>query len=139
MSRDQPLIDIRSGVLPSLEDHLAEWSRRTGIAVEVWALPKEPLAARITEIVHGTIDDTLAEVERQGLARTVSLALTVAAGGLRLTIGDDGGGRQAEVLTKCLLIRRAQLVALGGGLTVNGVPGEGTTVSATVPRTGLGR
>jgi signal transduction histidine kinase len=48
--------------------------------------------------VHGTIRDVLDEVERQALARTVSLALTLALGGLRLTVSDDGGGASPEEL-----------------------------------------
>jgi hypothetical protein len=32
--------------------------------------------------------------------------------------------------------RRAELARLGGRLTVNGVPGEGTTVDVIVPRVG---
>ncbi|MEU7855612.1 hypothetical protein [Nonomuraea sp. NPDC049141] len=77
---------------PALEDHLAEWSLQTGITVEIWALPNQPLPALITEIVHGAIRDVPQEVERQAQARTVSIALTVPPGGLRLTVRDDGLG-----------------------------------------------
>ncbi|MET7463465.1 hypothetical protein [Nonomuraea sp. NPDC005501] len=114
-------------------DHLAEWSLQSGITVEIWALPKEPLPAVLAEIVHGTIRDVLQEVERQASARTVSIALTVAAGRLRLTVSDDGSGMSAEVLEARLHGRRAEVAGLGGRLTVNGVRGEGTTTSATVP------
>ncbi|MGW0809496.1 hypothetical protein [Nonomuraea sp. NPDC002799] len=120
--------------LPALEDHLAEWSLRTGITVESWALPEQPLPAFITEIVHGAIREVLKEVERQAQARTVSIALTVAPSGLRLTVSDDGQGTAAEAYEVQLRSRRAELAALGGGLTVNGVRGEGTTVSASLPR-----
>ncbi|MFD1547976.1 hypothetical protein [Nonomuraea guangzhouensis] len=154
----------------ALEDQLAEWSLRTGITVEVWALPKQPLRALVTEIVHGLIFDVLEEVERQGRARAVSIALTVASSGLRLTVSDDGLGRSAAAyedhlssrraelarmnsgLTVSddglgrsaaayedhLSSRRAELARMNGGLTVNGVPGEGTTVSAAIPRRALG-
>ncbi|MEV0198643.1 hypothetical protein [Nonomuraea sp. NPDC050691] len=119
-----------------LADYLAEWSLQSGISVEVWALPKQPLPALIAEIVHGTIRDVLQEVERQPSARTVSIALTVAAGRLRLTVRDDGSGMSAEVLEARLRGRRAEVAGLGGRLTVNGLRGEGTTTSAVFP---LGR
>ncbi|MEW1837234.1 hypothetical protein AB0392_04675 [Nonomuraea angiospora] len=122
----------------ALEDHLAEWSLQTGIRVEIWALPKQPLPALITEIVHGAIRDVLQEVERQAQAQTVSIALTVAPGGLRLTVSDDGLGTSAKACKANLRSRRVELAGIGGGLTVNGVQGEGTTVSATVPRRALG-
>ncbi|MFI7707894.1 hypothetical protein [Nonomuraea sp. NPDC049480] len=115
-----------------MADHLAEWSLQTGITVEIWALPKQPLPAVIAEIVHGTIRDALEEVERQASARTVSIALTVAAGGLRLTVSDDGAGIPVEVFEARLRRRRAEFAGLGGRLTVNGVWGEGTTISAAV-------
>ncbi|MFD1539238.1 hypothetical protein [Nonomuraea guangzhouensis] len=128
----------RTATSHALEDHLAEWSLRTGITVEIWALPKQPLPARITEIVHGAIRDVLQEVERQAQARTVSIALTVASGGLRLTVRDDGLGTSAKAYEAALGGRRVELAGIGGGLTVNGVQGQGTTVSATVPRRALG-
>ncbi|MFC4014102.1 hypothetical protein ACFOY2_43230 [Nonomuraea purpurea] len=118
---------------------MTDWSARTEIAVEVWALPEDQLPAHVGEIVHGTIRDILHEVERQARARTVAVALTVAPGGLRLTVSEDGSGTGAEALETRLRGRRAELAALGGSLTVNGVPGEGTTVSAAVPPKGLGR
>ncbi|TMR92614.1 hypothetical protein EJK15_43865 [Nonomuraea basaltis] len=117
----------------ALADYLAEWSLRTGIAVEIWALPQQPLPAVIAEIVHGAIRDVLQEVERQASARTVSIALTVTADRLRLTVSDDGRGMSAEAFEARLHGRRAQVAGLGGRLTVNGVQGEGTTTSATVP------
>jgi signal transduction histidine kinase len=119
-----------------LEDRLAEWSRRTGITVEVWALPKERLAGRIAAVVHGVIREVLQEIERQAQARTICFALTVARTGLRLTISDDDGGMTAkalEALETRLLTGRADLTRLGGRLSVNSVLGEGTTVSGALP------
>ncbi|WP_433444921.1 hypothetical protein [Nonomuraea sp. CA-141351] len=128
---------VSHAVPPVLEDQLAEWSLRAGITVEVWAMPEQPLPALVTDVVHGVIFDVLGEVERQGRARTVSVALTVSAGGLRLTVSDDGRGTSAEAYEVRLKGRQAELQAMGGGLTVNGVRGEGTTVSAALPRLAL--
>ncbi|MFI7703379.1 hypothetical protein [Nonomuraea sp. NPDC049480] len=139
MPRNELRLDVRSAEAGELDDILAEWSQRTGIAVEVWALPKEPLPRHVGETVHGTICDVLDEVERQARARTVSVALTVAPSGLRLTVSDDGGGRSAEALRAHLGGRCGEFTDLGGVLTVNGVPGEGTTVSAAISRKALGR
>ncbi|TMS00686.1 hypothetical protein [Nonomuraea basaltis] len=132
MSGNELRLDVRSAYARELDDDLTEWSQRTGIAVEAWALPKEPLPCHVGETVRGTIRDVLDEVERQGRARTVSIALTVAPSGLRLTVSDDGGGRSAEALRARLLGRCAEFTGLGGRLTVNGVPGEGTTVSGAL-------
>ncbi|SDI07874.1 hypothetical protein [Nonomuraea jiangxiensis] len=112
---------------------LQEWSLRTGIKVEIWAMPAKPLPTSIAEIVHGTIEEVLQEVERQAHARTVSIVLTVATGGLRLTISDDGYGRASEAYEDRLHGRRVAFRSLGGALSVNSVPGEGTTVRADIP------
>ena len=128
----------RTATSHALQDHLAEWSLRTGITVEIWSLPKQPIPAPITEIVHGAIRDVLQEVERQAQALTVSIALTVASGGLRLTVRDDGLGTSAKAYEANLSRRRVELAGIGGRLTVNGIQGEGITVSATVPRRALG-
>ncbi|MGP3914712.1 hypothetical protein [Nonomuraea sp. 10N515B] len=64
--------------------------------MEIWALLKQPLPALITEIVHGAIRDVPQEVERQAQAHAVAIALTVAPGGLRLTVSDDGLGTSAD-------------------------------------------
>ncbi|WP_327587159.1 hypothetical protein OHA25_09230 [Nonomuraea sp. NBC_00507] len=117
----------------ALADYLAEWSLQTGITVEIWALPKQPLPPVITEIVHGTIRDVLQEVERQAQAGTVSIALTTVPSGLRLTVSYDDSGTSADVFQARLHGRRAEVAGLGGRLTVNGVRGEGTTMSAAVP------
>jgi signal transduction histidine kinase len=117
----------------AVADELARWSLRSGIAVEIWALPKQPLPAAIAEIALGTLREALQEVDRQGSARTVSIALTVSAHRLRLTVSDDGAGTSAEAFVARLDGRRVAIARLGGRLTVNGVRGEGTTISATVP------
>ena len=115
------------------EDVLVQWSQRTGIAVEVWAFPKEDMPDDIAALVHAVIDDVLAEIEKYALAKTVSVALTITTSGLRLTVGDDGAGMPINALEKRLAAKRAQIVALGGRLTVNSVREVGTTVSGTLP------
>jgi signal transduction histidine kinase len=135
-SVESPL-DTRPRFSKALDDELAQWSLAAGITVEVWALPKTELPGGITELVHAVIRDVLAEIEQHGQARTVSIALTVAASGLRLTISDDGAGMPVAAIRERIGAKRARLVKLGGELTINGVPGEGTTVSAVIPRKGL--
>ncbi|MFI7697863.1 hypothetical protein [Nonomuraea sp. NPDC049480] len=140
MSTEELQSAVSSANSRLLEDCLAEWSLQSGIAVEVWALPNERLPSHIAEIVQSTVRDVLQDVERQARARTVSVALTVAPRGLRLTISEDGGGiagEQLSTLTGQMSIRSAGLAALGGGLSINNVPGEGITVSAAVPRKAL--
>jgi signal transduction histidine kinase len=122
-----------------LEDHFAEWSERTGIAVEVWALPKRDVPVRVAQSVYATVREALANVERHSGARTVSIALTLGNSGLRLTVSDDGRGFPAETTGRGLVAMKAYFAEFGGTLTINTVAGEGTTISGVISPEALSR
>ncbi|MEV0383980.1 hypothetical protein [Nonomuraea sp. NPDC050643] len=110
----------------ALENYLERWEERTGIAVEVWALPDGDVPPRVAEAVLATVREAFDNVERHSRARTACIAVTVGRRGLRLTISDDGAGAAG-------LIMRSGLTEVAGTLKINSVPGSGTTVSAAVP------
>ncbi|HEY9522488.1 MAG TPA: ATP-binding protein [Thermopolyspora sp.] len=120
-----------------LEDYFGEWSQRTGIAVDVWALPSRDVPVRVPQAVarnvFHAIREAFANVERHSHARTVSVALTVGRAGLRLTVSDDGTGFPPGTSGHGLVAMRASFAEVGGTLTINSVPGEGTTISGVVP------
>ncbi|MET8868297.1 ATP-binding protein [Nonomuraea sp. NPDC004580] len=117
----------------ALESCLAEWSERTGIAVETWALPATDVASGISSCVMATLREALSNVERHSRARTVSIAVTVGRSGLRMTVSDDGQGFIASGSGGGIARMRAAFAEAGGSLSVNSVLGEGTTVSGVVP------
>lgn len=137
MSEKLRLSGGRSGSLAqALEGHLAEWSERTGIAVEIWALPAHDVPSETSRAAMAVLEEALANVERHSGARTVSVAVTFGRGGLRLTVSDNGGGFTGAARGRGIRAMRAHFGRLGGALSVNGVPGEGTTVTGVVPRQG---
>ncbi|MEV0587916.1 hypothetical protein [Nonomuraea sp. NPDC050310] len=109
----------------TLTDVLREWSARTGVAVEIWALPDGGVSAPLAKGAEAALREALANVERFSGARTVSVAVTRSRRGLRMTVSDDGGGTPWEETRL-----RAIFAELGGKVTVNHVPGEGTTMTA---------
>ncbi|MEV5409301.1 ATP-binding protein [Thermopolyspora sp. NPDC052614] len=125
------------GLSQMLEDHFAEWSERTGIAVEVWALPRREPSPRVVANVYATVREALDNVALHSRARTVSVALTVGPSGLRLTVSDDGHGFPSWTTGRGLVAMRAYFAEIGGRLTVNSVPGGGTTVSGFIPAEAL--
>lgn len=127
----------RRGLPQRLEDHFAEWSERTGIAVEVWALPEREVPPAVADGVFATVREALDNVARHSGARVVSVALTVGHSGLRLTVSDDGRGFAPGTTGRGLVAMRVNFAELGGRLTVNPVPGAGTTVSGFVPAEAL--
>ncbi|GIM98820.1 hypothetical protein Pve01_04790 [Planomonospora venezuelensis] len=118
----------------ALEEHLVDWSERTGIAVETWALPTHDAPPRIARAVLATLGEALSNVERHSGAALVSVAVTLGPGGLRMTVSDHGEGFDGPATGRGVTAMRDHLRGVGGTLTVNGVPGEGTTVTAVVPR-----
>ncbi|SDG21728.1 hypothetical protein SAMN05421505_102287 [Sinosporangium album] len=118
----------------ALDDRLTEWSGSTGISVETWALPDRPVPSPLADAVLAVFDEALANVERHSHALIVSVAVTYGDRGLRLTISDNGIGFDATLPGPGVLGMRRRFTDLGGSLTVNSVPGEGTTISASAPR-----
>ncbi|MFI9591334.1 sensor histidine kinase [Nonomuraea sp. NPDC052265] len=116
-----------------LESVCGRWSERTGVAVEIWALPAGPVTAALRRAVLAVVDEALDNVEAHSGASTTSLAVTCGAHGLRLTISDNGRGFTSTAPGGGTGRMRTAFAELGGRLSVRGVPGEGTTVSGTVP------
>lgn len=124
----------RRRLAEALQDELAGWAERTGIRVETWALPQGPVPARIADAVLATVAEALSNVERHSGATTVSVAVTLARSGLRMTVSDDGRGFSGAASGRGITAMRARFAEVGGSLRVTSVPGEGTTVSGVVPR-----
>ncbi|MEV1175955.1 ATP-binding protein [Nonomuraea sp. NPDC049784] len=118
----------------ALESYLAEWSERTGIAVETWALPATDVPSPVSSAVMAAMDDALSNVELHSRARMVSIAVTVSKSGLRMTVSDNGQGFPITGTGGGIARMRAAFAEMGGSLSVNSVLGEGTTVTGVVPR-----
>ncbi|MGW0803195.1 sensor histidine kinase [Nonomuraea sp. NPDC002799] len=118
----------------ALESQLAEWSQRTGIVVETWALPATDVPSRVSQSVMVTMREALSNVELHSRARTVSIAVTVGRSGLRMTVSDNGQGFPTAGAGRGIARMRAAFAEIGGNLSVNSVHGEGTTVTGVVPR-----
>ncbi|MBG0829267.1 hypothetical protein HS041_15985 [Planomonospora sp. ID67723] len=133
MSEELRMREGRS-LAQALEEHLDDWSGRTGITVEIWALPAHDAPPRIARAVLATLGEALSNVERHSRSALVSVAVTLGPGGLRMTVSDHGEGFTGPADGRGVTAMRTHLEEIGGTLTVNGVPGEGTTVTAVVPR-----
>ncbi|MEO3871376.1 ATP-binding protein [Nonomuraea sp. B12E4] len=118
----------------ALEGCLAEWSERTGIAVETWALPATDVPSPVSSGVMTAMREALSNVEKHSRARTVSIAVTVGRSGLRMTVSDDGQGFAMTRAGRGIARMRAAFAEIGGGLSVNSVLGEGTTVSGVISK-----
>ncbi|MEO3813504.1 ATP-binding protein [Sphaerisporangium sp. B11E5] len=123
----------RRGLSQAIEDYLSEWSDRTGITVEVWALPTARVPTPVADAVYAVVLEALSNVERHSGAHTLSLALTTGRSGLKLTISDNGVGFTPGTRTgRGLDAMKRRFSDVGGTLTINTVVGEGTTITGQI-------
>mgnify|MGYP003345147308 CR=1 FL=1 len=92
-------------------------------------------------ILYRVAQDAVANAIRHARARTIRIVLRAAAGGIALSVVDDGVGfdpatlvRRPDALGVAGMRDRAELA--GGRLAVTSAPGRGTTVEAWVPEIG---
>ncbi|MGN9842066.1 sensor histidine kinase [Nonomuraea sp. H19] len=127
-------IEAAKTLAEELESYLARWSERTGIAVEIWALPAADVPSPIARGVLAVLREALANVELHSGAGTASIAVTAGRSGLRMTVSDNGRGFAGGEAGRGIAGMRAAFAEIGGSLTVRGIPGEGTTVTGVVRR-----
>jgi signal transduction histidine kinase len=132
--------DVGAGLIRREDQSLAEalrdcldiWSARTGVAVEIWALPKSAVPRGVADGVYAVVVDALADVERRERVHVVSIAVTMNRDGLRLTLSHDGDGTPPGGAGHAFAAMCARFAEIGGSLTVTTVPGGGTTISGVV-------
>ena len=139
--------ELRPGVLDDLgltaaiEWQAADFQKRTNIRCDVAANLRSATTERdVATAIFRIVQEALTNVTRHARAGRVRIALQETDGDVVVEITDDGRGitdpeRSGPASLGLLGIReRAHL--LGGEVTISGIPGRGTTVTARVP---LGR
>lgn len=140
---------IRELAPPSLDSglgsalaRLAEgWSAREGVAVTVDVSPEVALPMDAQTALLRIAQGALANVAQHARATRVGIRLDAADGRARLEITDDGGGFDpsdaagAASATDSFGLRamRERADQLDGRLDVESAPGDGTTITVTVP------
>lgn len=129
------------GLGPALQWQAREFSRRTGVPVEVvLGEPSVELPERHRTCIYRVVQEALTNCARHAQARNIRVALHADAGHLTLTIQDDGkgmprqtaGGRRSSSGLG-LVGMEERVRELGGSLHVQSRPGKGTLVKVTIP------
>ncbi|HTO84266.1 MAG TPA: ATP-binding protein [Methylomirabilota bacterium] len=132
-------VEVEEAGLGEAVGHLAQfWQRRhPEIDFQVTLDPgcegfDEPLARTIYHIVQ----ECLSNAVRHGRPRTVTVSIQQErAGEVTVRIADDGRGMpEPRNLGFGLVGMRERVEALGGRLTIASAPGQGVSVSVTLPR-----
>lgn len=138
----QAVMDLRLAPLASqpLPEALAALGRRftsdSGVPVRLDVALQGPLGPRVEAELFRIVQEALANVQRHAAARHVRVALRAAAGGVTLSVADDGRGFVPAAVAEGhhgLLGMRERARRLGGRLAVRSASGRGTRLTVRVP------
>jgi signal transduction histidine kinase len=126
------------GIEAALEWQTREFSRRSGIAIEL-DVPADPIVLGAPEAtaLFRISQEALTNIARHAHATRVSVRLAAEEGDALLVISDDGIGLRDDPTTSRdalgLVGMRERAALLGGSVAASGAPGNGTTVVARLP------
>jgi two-component system CheB/CheR fusion protein len=127
------------GLVAALTTYVEEWAARSGVAADFVSIGLEteriPLAGETA--LYRVVQEALTNVLRHARAKRVSVVLQRTPDGATVVVEDDGTGFDPEGPSRPgrlgLLGMQERVELVGGTLTVESVPGNGTTVIAQVP------
>ena len=139
----QIINDLRPNVLDlglsaAVEWQIAEFRRRTGIACELVAEPKEvTLGDHAATAFFRILQESLSNIVRHAHATNVRVELRSNGRLLTMTVTDNGiglGDRERGKAGSFGLVGIEERISiLGGAFSISSTDGEGTTVSVSVP------
>jgi two-component system, NarL family, sensor kinase len=142
VSRLTPAILDQAGLAAAirrLADDAADRGRFTS-EVDATAWPNRPTP--VDRLIFDSARELLTNVVKHAHARSVRVTLSRTTNSATLVVADDGSGidpnrtdSQLQAGHVGLATRRIRVEAAGGALTVSSAPGDGTTVTVSVPLT----
>jgi PAS domain S-box-containing protein len=134
------------GLLPAIEQLALDYTQMRSIAVEVNAVGfgVERLPPAIEAALYRIIQDALTNTAKHSGARTANVVLQRRREVVQAIVSDDGCGFDVEGTLRTpaawahlgLHGMRERAALLGGTVTIESTPGEGTTIYARVPVVG---
>lgn len=138
---------LEVGVVPAIRSVLRRVPTSIATALQVDDVVRamdDPADPRLTQaerlLAVRVVEESLTNALKHAHPRSVEVSIGHERGALVVQVTDDGGGFDKEQATPSGTARLAERLALtGGGLTVDGRPGDGTTVRAWLPLDALRR
>jgi len=128
------------GLHTALGHYVEEWSEScaTEVDFQCTGLEGERLPPALETALYRVVQEALTNVLKHAQARRVSLILQRSLDQVSAVIEDDGRGFDTEIGLRAtgrlgLLGMQERLTLVGGSLTVESMPGSGTTVFARIP------
>ena len=124
------------GLVQALRTHATAVQRRTGLAIVVDAEPIDRLPISTEEALYRIGQEALHNVVKHANASNATMRIVREGDRVRLSVTDDGGGFDPNAVPRGhlgLIGMRQRVDLVGGELRVEGQPGRGTLIEATVP------
>ncbi len=124
------------GLSSAVKSAVESWSRQTGITASLSIADSVILEEALEEVLYRILQETLANVARHSRAGQVDIALAIKNDRASLVVQDDGVGfdpTQGQATDLGLRNMRERAAALGGSLSIQSAPGQGTTITALLP------
>ena len=129
------------GLTPTLTEYLHDWSRQTGITVDLKVEPEEAIALPpVVEVqLIRIIQEAMANIRKHAGARRVIVSIERDREFARASIRDDGIGFDPPTISSegrdrfGIATMRERAEAVGGKLALSSRQGEGTTVEVQLP------
>lgn len=126
------------GLAASIEWQARDFEKRTGIVCAVTVPPVDlPLERNRSVALFRIFQEALTNVVRHAGARHIRVRLIAQPEGLTLQIRDDGRGIQSHEISGLrslgLVGMRERAKRIGAAFDIHGVPGEGTTLTVSLP------
>ncbi len=126
-----PAVLAKGGLGPAINT----LARRSAVPVELDLRAKGRLPERVEVAAYYIVSEALTNAAKHADASFVHVDIRVDAGGLQLSIRDDGCGGAEYAHGSGLIGLRDRVDALGGQIELTSVTGSGTSLTATIPVT----
>ena len=129
------------GLVEALSDYVSDWSAHAGVSAKlrVDGMEGKRLSDEVETILYRVTQEALNNVAEHAGARNVAVELRRAPDRTMLTVTDDGTGFDLQGQRRDgrkhfgLDGMRERAALVGGTFTVDGRPGDGTTISVRIP------
>ncbi|MFQ3662346.1 MAG: sensor histidine kinase [Chloroflexaceae bacterium] len=125
------------GLAPALRDLMAALHERQGLSINLRITGERPLPLEHEQALFRIVQEALANVARHSGVREARVALQYNDDVVTLEVRDNGRGfdptaaRNPRAIGLHSMAERAE--ALGGRITIRSAPGQGTTISVSLP------
>ncbi len=133
----RPIDSAQHSLSDALETLCADWSQTQHIPVECSiVLSGHRLLSGVEDVVYRVAQEALNNVARHADASAVTVSLVESPRQIMMRITDDGkGGVPADISTGRygLVGMRERIRSVGGQLSIESAPGQGTAIQAVIP------